>query len=210
MASTVKLVKGGTQRFVIEGFKNKDFITIPKDFKIEKISVLKSNTTAGNIKLGYYTAPVAEVQTLTVTAEPTASGNLAVTLDGTAVQIAILDADLIPDVARKISEGTYAGWKVTLVGTTKVVFEATAVGAKAGAFSLSGLAGVAGTFVETRAGVTEAIGTEVVNTAALSGTIGNFADLTLVKDLFASQVDVYIGVDSAATGTLAVQIQKLF
>lgn len=62
-------------------------------------------------------AGVAEVAQLTVTEGATASGNLTVTLDGTAVTIAVLDTDdTAAKVAAKIAAGTYTGWTAKAEG----------------------------------------------------------------------------------------------
>lgn len=62
-------------------------------------------------------AGVAEVAQLTVTEGATASGNLTVTLDGTAVTIAVLDTDdTAAKVAAKIAAGSYTGWTAKAEG----------------------------------------------------------------------------------------------
>lgn len=62
-------------------------------------------------------AGVAEVAQLTVTEGATASGNLTVTLDGTAVTIAVADTDdTAAKVATKIAAGTYTGWTAKAEG----------------------------------------------------------------------------------------------
>lgn len=75
-------------------------------------------------------AGVAEVAQLTVTGGATASGNLTVTLDGTAVTIAVLDTDdTAAKVAAKIAAGTYTGWTAKAKGDV-VTFTASANEAK--------------------------------------------------------------------------------
>lgn len=62
-------------------------------------------------------AGVAEVAQLTVTEGATASGNLTVTLDGTAVTIAVADTDdTAAKVAAKIAAGSYTGWTAKAEG----------------------------------------------------------------------------------------------
>ena len=203
--------KGGLERLVVSGFKNYDKVVIPAGSLLQSVTVKKSGTTAGNIKLGTYVAPKAETQTLTVTAEPTADGTLSIVLNGAAgVNIAILNADTMAGVATKIAAGTYPGWTAVAIGS-KVVFTATTVGAKAGAFTFGAAAtGVTASFAETVPGVTEAVGEQVVASVALSTSDGNMSSLTLVKNLFNVDTEVAIGVDSAATGDIAFSIQKLF
>lgn len=75
-------------------------------------------------------AGIAEVAQLTVTEGATASGNLTVTLDGTAVTIAVLDTDdTAAKVAAKIAAGTYTGWTAKAKGDV-VTFTASANEAK--------------------------------------------------------------------------------
>lgn len=75
-------------------------------------------------------AGVAEVAQLTVTEGATASGNLTVTLDGTAVTIAVLDTDdTAAKVAAKIAAGTYTGWTAKAEGDV-VTFTASVKEAK--------------------------------------------------------------------------------
>lgn len=75
-------------------------------------------------------AGVAEVAQLTVTEGATASGNLTVTLDGTAVTIGVLDTDdTAAKVAAKIAAGTYTGWTAKAEGDV-VTFTASVKEAK--------------------------------------------------------------------------------
>lgn len=210
MASKVIMKKGGSNRMIIENFKDGDHFKVSRDNMIDKITVKKSGTTAGNIKMGTYVSPRKEVQVYTVTAEPTASGNLSVVLNGAgAVLIAILDADTTAGVATKIGAGTYTGWTTIVSGST-VTFVSDDFGAKAGAYTVSGVAGVAGSWVEKVAGVTEAIGEQTVATVALSAVDGNMSELTLAKKYYEADTEVYVDVSTAATGTLVITTQKLF
>ncbi len=52
-------------------------------------------------------------------------------------------------------------------------------------------------------------GDEVVTSVALSGTDGNVSALTLKLTIFAVETKLYLDVSSAATGTIAFQIQKI-
>lgn len=75
-------------------------------------------------------AGVAEVAQLTVTEGAAASGNLTVTLDGTAVTIPVLSSDdTAAKVAAKIAGGTYTGWTAKAEGDV-VTFTASAKEAK--------------------------------------------------------------------------------
>lgn len=75
-------------------------------------------------------AGVAEVAQLTVTEGATASGNLTVTLDGTAVTIAVADTDdTAAKVAAKIAAGSYTGWTAKAEGDV-VTFTASVKEAK--------------------------------------------------------------------------------
>ena len=104
-------------------------------------------TTIGN-------AGIAEVDTLTVTAKATASGNLTVTLDGdVAVTVAVLSTDDTPEkVATKIAAETYTGWTAEADGAV-VTFTADDEEAKAAPVFAAAATGVTAAFAVTVAGV---------------------------------------------------------
>lgn len=114
-------------------------------------SICALNTAAGTIDV--YSAissdAVAEVDTLTITAGCSTSGNVTVTLDGTAVNIAVLDTDATADaVAAKIAATSFAGWTVSAAGAV-VTFTADVKEAKATPTFSVGSTGVTGSFVVT-------------------------------------------------------------
>lgn len=74
-------------------------------------------------------AGIKEVDQLTVTEGATASGDLTITLNGTAVTVAVLDTDDTAEkVAAKIKAATYTGWTTSGTGAV-VTFTKSAVGA---------------------------------------------------------------------------------
>jgi len=96
-----------------------------------------------------------EIQTLTVTTGSTATNDYVVTLGGTAFTVTATNNGSTTKTAYEISQGTYTGWSAEQRGAT-VVFLASAVGNKAGTFSLAQTGAgtpAAGTFAETLAGV---------------------------------------------------------
>ena len=114
-------------------------------------SICALNTAAGTIDV--YSAissdAVAEVDTLTITAGCSTSGNVTVTLDGTAVNIAVLDTDATADaVAAKIAATSFAGWTVSAAGAV-VTFTADVKEAKTTPTFSGGSTGVTGSFVVT-------------------------------------------------------------
>jgi len=114
-------------------------------------SICALNTAAGTIDV--YSAissdAVAEVDTLTIKAGCSTSGNVTVTLDGTAVNIAVLDTDATADaVAAKIAATTFAGWTVSAAGAV-VTFTADVKEAKTTPTFSGGSTGVTGSFVVT-------------------------------------------------------------
>ncbi len=200
----------------VERFANLDSFVIPAGSKITSLVVQKADSTAGNLKLGTLVPSSGgnhEIQTLTITAEPTAAGDLTITLDDKAVTIAVVDADTIPQVCAKIAAGTYEGWTATVAGADSVVFDADAVGAHTGAFTFGAAAtGVTGAFKKTLAGVdavSASVGEQVVASVALP-VDGKSKELTLVKSVFDTDTVVSIGVSTAATGTLHIGLEKLF
>ena len=203
-------------RLAIEHFANLDSFVIPAGSKVTSIVVQKADSTAGNLKLGTLVPSSGgnhEIQTLTITAEPTAAGDLTITLDDKAVTIAVVNTDTIPQVCAKIAAGTYVGWTATVSGNDSVVFDADAVGAHTGDFTFGAAeTGVTGTFKKTLAGVnavTASVGEQVVANVALP-VDGKSKELTLVKSVFDADTVVSIGVSTAATGTLHIGLEKLF
>lgn len=109
----------------------------------KEVDIITANGNAG----------IAEVDTLTVTAKATASGNLTVTLDGTAVTIAVLDTDDTPEkVAAKIAAGTYTGWTAKADGAI-VTFTAADKEEKVAPAFAAAATGVTAEFAVTVAGV---------------------------------------------------------
>ncbi len=212
MATIVKMKKGGTARLQIENFANVDSFTVPAGFRIQNISVKKSGTTAGNIKLGDYVAAVKEIITLVVTGDPTVNGDISVTLrDATAVLIPVVIADTIATTVTKIAAGVYPGWTVAESLGTTVTWTAVTGGAKTGSNTVTGPTGFAKTGpTVSPAGVDETAGEQTVASVALSTSDGNISDLTVVKAIYAADTPVYLGVSTAATGTLNVALQKIF
>ena len=96
---------------------------------------------------------IAEVDTLTVTAIPTAAGNVTITLNGVAKTVAVDPAIQTTTalVATAIRAAVYPGW--TTGGTGSVVtFTATTVGARTAPTFSGETTGTTGTFVRTAIG----------------------------------------------------------
>jgi len=91
---------------------------------------------------------LAEVDTLTITAGATASGNVTITLNGVNTNVAVLNGDTIAQVATKIRDASYTGW--TTGGTGDVItFTKDLFGlVSAPAFS-GGTTGVTGNMIQT-------------------------------------------------------------
>jgi hypothetical protein len=101
-------------------------------------------------------AGVAEVASLQITGTATAAGNVTVTLDGIATDIAVALNDTAIAVADKIRAAAFDGWTTGgTVGTDTVTFTANATGAKADATYSAGGTGAAGTMTTTTQGVTD-------------------------------------------------------
>ena len=96
---------------------------------------------------------IAEVDTLTVTAIPTAAGNITITLNGVAKTVAVDPAvqSTTALVATAIRAAVYTGW--TTGGTGSVVtFTATTVGTRTAPVFSGGTTGTTGTFARTAIG----------------------------------------------------------
>lgn len=99
------------------------------------------------------TGGIAEVASLTVTSAVTTSGNVTVTLNGSATTVAVTTADNTSAlVATKIRATSFAGW--TTGGTGSIVtFTSNTTGTKTDATYSAGTTGAAGTMTTTTQGV---------------------------------------------------------
>lgn len=94
-----------------------------------------------------------EIKTLTVTAGASSSGNVTITLNGTAYTIAVTNSSNIQRTCWEISQGTYDGWYAYPSDATVVFIKASA-GVTAGTQSFSaGATGATASIVQTRVGV---------------------------------------------------------
>ena len=104
------------------------------------------------------TVSAIEVNTITITAEPTSAGNLTITLDGDyAFTVAVVDADTIEGVVDKIvaagDKTDYMGviWAVTKVDASNVRYTANTAGLKS-TVTMPTACGVTSTIVKTTSG----------------------------------------------------------
>lgn len=96
-------------------------------------------------------ADYAEVNTFTVTAGCGTSGNVTITLNGVAFNVAVLAGDAINAVATKIRNATYAGWTTSGTDAT-VIFTSTTTGVKTTGTFGAATTGVTATVAKTIAG----------------------------------------------------------
>jgi len=136
------------------------------------------------------TAGATEVNTIQITAEPTANGDITITLDGNyAFTVAILDADTIEGVIDKIvaagNQTDYQGivWTVAKVDADELTYTADSNGLKTTATFSGGTTGVTATITKTTSGA----GGYVLNDAAgvdFTATTGDkLASIAGVKPL---------------------------
>jgi hypothetical protein len=105
-----------------------------------------------------------EGRRLTITAGAAAPGSVTVTLNGSALAVAVAAGDSTHDVARKIAAAVWSnvgtGWTPSLTGASpngQVVFISHRAEGMAGVFSIAvGGTGVAGSFAQTMVGVAPA------------------------------------------------------
>lgn len=180
---------------------------------IENISVRKTNTIAGNITIGRYKAGSPEEFSVTITHATTASGDIIITLHtASPVYIAITPADTISDIVAKIAAATYPEYTTAVEeDTNTIMWTAKAPGVKTGPISITGPAGFAksGPTIYVEGTDATVLGQTVMSTA-LPATAGEIASLPIAKNMYAEDTQIYIGVSSAATGDLALCLQKLF
>jgi hypothetical protein len=94
----------------------------------------------------------AEITTIAVTAGATADGNITITLDGVAFNVAVLSTDNTAAlVAAKIRAASFTGWTVTGSGSS-AVFTCNKTGAKTAATFSGGSTGVTATVTRTQCG----------------------------------------------------------
>lgn len=109
--------------------------------------------------VGYFVLGVtgiAEIDTLTITAAPNASGNVTITLNGVATTVAVAQGDTTAAVASKINSASFAGWTTSLNGST-VTFTKNATGTQVAPSYSAGSTGATGTMSATTAGVTATV-----------------------------------------------------
>jgi len=149
-----------------------------------------------------------EIKTLTVSTGATSSGNVTITLNGTAFTVAVTNASNIQRTVYEISQGTYTGWDAYPSGTT-VVFVRNSAGATAGTQSFSaGATGAAASIAQTRAGVASTdvfIPQSEWNGDKMDGTGASGYDLDPTKG------NVFqIGIQYLGFGVLTFQIETTY
>ncbi len=141
------------------------------------------------------TAPATEVDTLTVTAACSTSGNVTITLDQFSIfTVAVLDTDDdTTKVATKIRAAIYTGWTTSGAGAV-VIFTCNVTGAKTTAIFAAGTTGVTATVVKTTTGAggyvlmdapiadfTATTGDKLCSIAGVKPASGRTQDMTLPK-----------------------------
>lgn len=96
-------------------------------------------------------ADYAEVNTFTVTAGCSTNGNVIITLNGVAFNVAVVAGDNINAVASKIRSTAYAGW-TTSGSDANIIFTSTTPGAKTTGIFGAAATGVTSTVAKTTAG----------------------------------------------------------
>lgn len=159
------------------------------------VAVAKKYISAYEGSLYDVTAPATEVNTLTVTAACTTSGDLTITLDQyNAFTVAVLDTDnTVELVATKIRDATYTGWTTGGAGAV-VTFTYNTTGPKTTATFSGGSTGVTATVAKTTTGAggyvlmdtqvasfTQTTGDKLCSIAGVKPISGKDQDLTLPK-----------------------------
>ncbi len=157
----------------------------------------------------YVKRGVREVKTLTITTGATASGNLTITLNGTAFTVPVTNASNIQRTVYEVSQFTYTGWDAFPIGAT-VVFLRKSSGVTAGTQTLGVAAtGTVGSIVQTTAGVAS---TDVFypqdewNGDVMDGTGSEFNPSGVLLDPQKGNV-FQVGIQYLGFGTLSFQIE---
>lgn len=104
-----------------------------------------------------------EVETLTVTAGATSSGNITITLNGAATTVAVLAGDSTSAIATKINNTTFSAWTTSVSGSV-VTFTRSTAGANSAPTFSGGTTGTTAGMVQTVGSATawvDATGTTV-------------------------------------------------
>lgn len=189
VANKIRTALGGgaLAGYVISGATDKVIITQSSPAAVSTSITISPTISTGVIASNAETTPgaagTAEVNTLTVTTGATAKGTIGVTFnDGTIIKTVPVDVDAANtpaqvaaaikarmDADSQIGDAGTGAYTVSNVGNT-VVFTKNAVGVVTTAITVSDVnTGVAGTFVETTAGVTAV---QEVNTITVAPTAG--------------------------------------
>lgn len=104
-----------------------------------------------------------EVDSLTITAAATASGNVTVTLNGVATNVAVTSGDTTAQVATKIAAASYTGWTASASGSI-VTFTSTTVGTRTAPSYSAGTTGATGTMTAVIPGSSAAMSVTMLGT----------------------------------------------
>ena len=136
------------------------------------------------------TGDATEVNTIQITAEPTADGNLTITLDGNyAFTVAVLDADTIEGVIDKIvaagNKTDYQGvvWTVAKVDADELTYTADSVGLKSTVTFSGGTTGVTATVTKTTSGAGGYVKNDAAGLAFTATTGDKMASIAGMKPL---------------------------
>lgn len=97
---------------------------------------------------------VAEVDTLTISASATATGNITITLNGVATNVAVALNDTVGSIGDKIRATAFTGWTTGgTAGSATVTFTKNTVGTNSSPVYSGGSTGATGSIVVTTSGV---------------------------------------------------------
>jgi len=186
-------------------------LTLKAGYDIKSIRAVAETTTAGNISLG--STGTAEVSSLQITAGCSSNGNVTVTLNGTAFNVAVTtaanNAILVANVLRA---ATYTGYVVGgTPGTDTLTFTSTKYRAETDSTYSEGSTGATGSMSTSTQGVDP--NTDIISATTLSTTIGDGVRLVYgVNPLFptASNRVLYIGISSVATVKLQIVLERIY
>lgn len=158
-----------------------------------------SNLADTRLGILHVTGGVREVKTLTITTGATVAGNVTITLNGTAFNVAVTNSANIQRTVYEIAQGTFTGWDAYPSGAT-VVFIRNSSGVTAGTQAFAPNAtGSTGAIVQTKAGAASTdtfYPQDTWNGDKLDGTGASGATLDPTK-LNIWQIGIgYLGTDS--------------
>jgi len=192
-------------RVTYDNIANNSYFDVPIGSVIDSIVLETKNTTGGTFTLTS-SISISEVSRLVINSGVSSSGNVTVTLDGVAKNVAMTQGMPALAVASEIKNTSFPGWTTELPSSTTVIFTSTTPGAKTDATYSAGSTGAAGTMTTTTNGGTSS--SNIVSALSIGTVIGVLKYLSILRPdpSMSNSVStrMYVGITTASTVKLRV------